>query len=91
MGVFLSENYSSNSLIRCTATCYELSVNLGKDYSVYLQVSTYVSGLALTRSIPEVATGLELLALLHPELLPTLTLFTPRDIRLFDSETAGMA
>jgi len=93
-GVFLGEKYSSSSLMNCTATCCELSVNLGKDNSLYWLVSTYVSYCALTISTPV----LEFLTLLHLEVLLSLTLshlevllsltpFIPRELRLPNCES----
>jgi hypothetical protein len=49
-GVFLSVKYSSNCLIKWTATCFELSENLGSDSSLNWLVSTDVSGCSLTFS-----------------------------------------
>ena len=72
-----------------TATCFEISENLGNVISLYWLVLRDVSDCALTFSVHEVVVVLVLFTLLHADMLQSLTPFTPVEIWLPDSETAG--
>jgi hypothetical protein len=86
----LSEKYSSKSLIKRIATCFEISESLGKENSLYWLVFTNVSDSALTFAVHKVAIVSILFKLLRADTLQTLTPFTIRKIWLPDSETTGM-
>ena len=64
-GGFLSVKYPSNSLIKWTATCFELSEYLGNGSPLYWLVSTDVLDCALIVSIHEVAIVLVLFTVLQ--------------------------